>query len=261
MLIGLIAGSGKLPEIFKGEAVRRGFKVVSVGVKDITDMKTDEVFPLGKVGSVLKFFKKNRVSSIVMLGKFEHNLLFSNFLNFDMQALSILRRAKDRKPASLIKAFIDFFEEKGFEFIDPSPFLESLLAEEGILNRIKPSEKAFEDGIFGFPLAKDIAEMDIGQTLVVKDKSVVAVEAMEGTQKTIERAGKIAGKGIRVIKVARKKQDFRIDVPAVGLDTLKVMKLAGADALFLEAGKVYIIEKSVFLRQADRYKISVIGLK
>jgi len=208
----------------------------------------------------MKFFKKKGVSKIVMLGKFEHRLIYSSFLNFDIQALNVLRRAKDRKPASLIKAFMEVFEEEGFEFIDPRPFMENLLVEEGVMGRRKPTGEAEEDGLFGFLIAKEIADLDIGQTLVVKNKAVVAVEAMEGTQATIKRGGELAGRGTRVVKVARKNQDFRIDVPVVGPETLEAMGAVGADALFLEAGKVYVIEKEKFARYADRLGISVVGL-
>jgi len=212
MLIGLIAGRGKLPQVFREEALRKGADVVTVGVKGITDFPVDQLFPLGKVGGVMKFFKRKGVSKIVMLGKFEHRLIYSSLLSFDVQALNVLRRAKDRKPVSLIRAFMELFEEEGFEFIDPRPFMENLIAEEGVMNRKKPSDEAMEDGLFGFLVAKEIAEMDIGQTVVVKDRAVVAVEAMEGTQAVIKRGGELAGKGTRVVKVARKTQDFRIDV-------------------------------------------------
>ncbi len=260
MLIGLIAGRGKLPEVFREEARKKGCEVVTAGVKGITDTQADQLFPAGKVGGVMKFFKKRGVSKIVMLGKFEHRLIYSTLLNFDIQALSVLRRAKDRKPASLVRAFMEVFEEEGFEFIDPRPFMESLLVEEGVMGRRKPTAEAEEDGLFGFLIAKEIAELDVGQTVVVKNKAIVAVEAMEGTQATIRRGGELAGKGVRVVKVARKSQDFRIDVPVVGPETLEVMGSVGADALFLEAGKVYVIEKEKFARQADRLGISVVGL-
>ncbi len=260
MTIGLIAGKGVLPEEFRKSAKKRGENVFTVGVRGITDHDVDELIPIGRVGRLIKVLKKKGVKRIVMLGKFEHRLLYSSLLSFDLKALSILRRSKDRRPASLVRAFIEALEEEGFEFIDPKPYLEDLLATEGSMNRRKPSEEAFEDGIFGFLIAKEIAELDIGQTVVVKDKAVVAVEAMEGTQETILRGGKLGGKGTRVIKVARKTQDFRIDVPTVGIETLEAIKEAGSDALFLEANKVYIVEKEKFLRRADGLGISVFGL-
>ncbi len=260
MPIGLIAGKGKLPQVFREEAQKKGEEVVVVGVKGITDMPADEQIPVGKVGRLIKTFRKRGVDRVVMLGKFEHRLLYSSLLSFDMKAFSVLRRAKDRRAANVIKAFMEVLEEEGFRFIDPKPYLESLLSEEGVMGRREPSEEAMEDGVFGFLIAKEIAELDVGQTVVVKERAVVAVEAMEGTQETIRRGGKLGGKGVRVVKVARKSQDFRIDVPTVGVETLELMKEVGADALFLEAGKVYMVDKTKFLRLADRLNISVVGL-
>jgi DUF1009 family protein len=260
MVIGLIAGKGRLPEVFREEALKKGDSVITIGVRGITDTEADYTLPIGRVGKLIKILQKEGVRGIVMLGKFEHRLIYSALLGLDITALNILRRARDRRAESIIKAFITSLEEEGFEFIDPKPYLDKLLATSGNLTEIKPSEEAMKDGVFGFPLAKEIATMDIGQTIVVKNGAVVAVEAMEGTQKTIERAGKIAGRGTRVIKVARKQQDFRIDVPGVGLETLRAMKKAGADALFLEAGKVFIIDGEVFFREAERLKIPVYGM-
>ncbi|NPB08406.1 MAG: LpxI family protein [Aquificae bacterium] len=259
--IGLIAGSGKLPREFVESARKKGVKVVSVGVEGITDFPTDYSVPLGRVGTLLKVLSREGVKKLVMLGKFEHRLIYRDLLSFDLTAISLLAKARDRRPETLVRTFMDFLEEKGFRFVDPTPFLEDILAGEGLLNRTRPSEEAMEDGLFGFGIAKTLASLDIGQTVVVKKKAVVAVEAMEGTSETIRRAGTLAGKKTRVVKVARKNQDMRIDVPAVGVETLEVMKEAGADALFLESGKVFILEKERFLRLADRYGIGVVGLK
>jgi len=260
MSIGLIAGKGSLPREFRKLAREKGERVFTIGVKGITDMDSDELLPIGKVGRLVKTLKKRGVKKLVMLGKFEPRLLYTNLLSFDLKALSVLRRSKDRRPANLIKAFMELMEEEGFEFIDPRPYLEEILAPEGVLGRVKPSPEAIEDGAFGFIIAKELAELDIGQTVVIKDKAVVAVEAMEGTQETIRRGGRIAGKGVRVVKVARKSQDFRIDVPTVGIETLEMMSEVGADTLFLEAGKVFVVEKEKFIKQADRLGIAVVGL-
>lgn len=260
MKLCLVAGSGSLPTAFVKKAKELGDEVFVVGVKGITSIEANAYLPLGKVGTLVKLLEKHNINKIVLLGKFEHKLLFSHLLTLDSLALKILKRAKDRRAQSLIRALMDELEEMGFEFIDPKPYLEELLAGKGTLNSLEPSSQAMEDGLFGFPIAKEIAQLDVGQTIVVKEKTVVSVEAMEGTQEAIYRAGKLAGKGCRVIKVARKSQDFRIDVPTVGLDTLEALRHIKADALFLEAGKVYIVDKDKFLKIADRYKISVVGL-
>jgi DUF1009 family protein len=255
-----VAGSGSLPTAFVKKAKELGDEVFVVGVKGITSIEADAYLPLGKVDTLVKLLEKHNINKLVLLGKFEHKLLFSHLLTLDSLALKILKRAKDRRAQSLIRALMDELEEMGFEFIDPKPYLEELLAGKGTLNSVEPSSQAIEDGLFGFPIAKEIAQLDVGQTIVVKEGTVVSVEAMEGTQEAIYRAGKLAGKGCRVIKVARKSQDFRIDVPTVGLDTLEALRQIKADALFLEAGKVYIVDKDKFLKLADKYKISVVGL-
>ncbi len=260
MKLCLVAGSGSLPIAFVKKAKELGDDVLVVGVKGITSIEANAYLPLGKVDTLVKLLEKHHINKIVLLGKFEHKLLFSHLLTLDSLALKILKRAKDRRAQSLVRALMDELEEMGFEFIDPKPYLEELLAGRGTLNSLEPSSQAMEDGLFGFPIAKEIAQLDVGQTIVVKEGTVVSVEAMEGTQEAIYRAGKLAGKGCRVIKVARKNQDFRIDVPTVGLDTLEALRQIKADALFLEAGKVYIVDKDKFLKLADKYKISVVGL-
>ncbi len=260
MKLCLVAGSGSLPLAFVKKAKELGDEVFVVGVKGITSIDAHAYLPLGKVGTLVKLLEKQKINKIVLLGKFEHKLLFSHFLTLDSLALKVLRRAKDKRAQNLIKALMEELEGMGFEFIDPKPYLEELLAGSGVLNNLEPSTSAMEDGLFGFPIAKEIAQLDVGQTIVVKEKTVVSVEAMEGTQETIHRAGKLAGKGCRVIKVARKTQDFRIDVPTVGLETLEALRQIKADALFLEAGKVYIVDKEKFLKRAKEYNIAVVGL-
>lgn len=260
MKIGLIAGWGELPSVFRKKASEKGHEVFTIGVRGITDSYCDEKISLGKVERLVQIFQKKGINKLVMLGKFEHKLIFSHFIFMDDLTREILRNSKDRRPESLIRAFMDKLESLGFEFIDPKPFLEDILAQQGPMTDLLPSEEAMQDGLFGFSIAKQIAELDIGQTIVVKNKSVVSVEAMEGTQETILRAGKLAGPGCRVVKVARKNQDFRIDVPTVGPDTLEAIKKIRGDALFLESGKVYIVNKERFLMLAKRYSIAVYGL-
>ncbi|NPB08070.1 MAG: LpxI family protein [Aquificae bacterium] len=259
--IGLIAGAGKLPEAFVKGAQDKGREVLVVGVEGITEVPAHRKVPFGKVGKLLKVLEEEGVRELVMLGKFEHKLIFSDFFSFDFTALNLLRRLKDRRPESLIRAFMNFLEEKGFTFIDPTPFLEDLLAEEGPMTEVRPSPEVLADGRLGFKVAKELASLDVGQTVVVKEGAVVAVEAMEGTQETIERGARIGGKGFSVVKVARRRQDMRIDVPAVGEETLEVVKRGGGKALFLEAGKVFIVDKENFLKKAQKYRVAVFGLK
>ena len=260
MKLCLVAGSGDLPKVFLKKAKEKGIEVFVVGVKGITDLPSDEYIPLGKVGRLVKTLEKKGIKDMVLLGKFEHSLIFSNLFTLDELALRILKKSKDKKPQTIVKTLIEELESMGFEFPDPRPFLEDLLAPKGRISSLDPSQEAMEDGLWGFPIAKEIASLDIGQTIVVKDKAVVSVEAMEGTQKAIERAGELAGKGCRVIKTARKSQDFRIDVPTVGPKTLEVIKKIKGDALFLEAGKVYLLEREKMEKLAEKYKIAIYGL-
>jgi len=259
-MIGLIAGSGSLPGIFKKEAERRGEKVFAVGIEGITNINTEEKLAFGRLSELISLFKERGIRKIVMLGKFEHKLIYSNLANVDDGARSIIAESSTRKPADIIRSFMAYMERLGFRFINPKPFLSSILSKKGPMNGISPGEKAMADAIFGFPIAKAMANFDVGQTIVLKDKAVVAVEAMEGTQKTIERGGKIAGSGCRVLKVGRDNQDFRIDVPTVGVDTIKAMISVGADVLFLEAGNVYMVEKEKMLDLAEKHGISVYGI-
>jgi hypothetical protein len=260
MKVCLVAGSGELPRVFLKRAKERGEEVYVVGVKSITELEADEYIALGKVGRLVKTLEKKGIKDIVLLGKFEHNLLFSHLLTLDELALRILKKAKDKKPQTLIKTLMEELSSLGFSFPDPKPYLEELLAPKGRMGSVEPSEEAMEDGLWGFPIAKTLAELDVGQTVVVKEKAVVSVEAMEGTQKAIERAGELAGRGCRVIKVARRTQDFRVDVPTVGPKTIEAIRKIKGDALFVEAGKVYVLEREKTSRLADRYGIALYGL-
>lgn len=257
MKIGLIAGAGELPEIFRKNAIRNGDDVFTIGVNDITTIKSDATLPIGKLSKLVELLKGRNVEEIVMLGKFEHKLSLDP-RDYDIKAISILASLKDRKPSSIVKAFIKFMEEEGFGFLDPKPYLYELLVEkEGLLNDVELDQNVVEDIEFGAEIAKKIADMDIGQTVVVKQKAVVAVEAMEGTDKTILRAFDIAGKGVVVVKSARTNQDFRIDVPTVGIDTLNTLKEVKAKAIAIQKGKVYVLEKEKFIKMANRFGIGV----
>ncbi|MCX8076201.1 MAG: UDP-2,3-diacylglucosamine diphosphatase LpxI [Aquificaceae bacterium] len=260
MKLCLVAGSGELPKVFFKKAKDMGLEVFVAGVKGITDIPADEYFPLGKLERLVKNLQSRNIKNIVLLGKFEHSLIFSHLLTLDELALKVLHKAKDKKPHTIVKTLIEELESIGFQFPDPRPYLQELLAPAGKLTSFEPSEEAMEDGLWGFSIAKEIASLDIGQTIVVKGKAVVSVEAMEGTQKAIERAGELAGRGCRVIKTARKTQDYRIDVPTVGPKTVEAIRKIRGDALFVEAGKVYILEKEKTVKLAERYGIAIYGL-
>ncbi len=264
MKIGLIAGAGQLPIVFAKTAKEKGNEVYILAIHGITDEQISQYGKIkwvnfGKLQEVLDYLKENGITDLVMLGKIEHKLLLESISELDTRALMFLSKLPDQRAESILGGLIKELEEEGFKFIDPTPYLGSLLAEEGLINNIKPEEKEIEDAKFGLKIAKVIADLDVGQTVVVKDKIVVAVEALEGTDRCILRAGELAGEGTVVCKVARKHQDFRYDVPVVGLKTLESMKQANAKFLAVEAKKTYLLDKEEFIKKADEYGISVMG--
>ncbi len=257
MKIAIIAGSGELPEVFIKSAKQKNDEVFVIGAKGITTIDSDVILPVGKISKLIGLLKEKNLRDIVMLGKFEHKLALDP-RNYDIKAISILSTLKDKKPATIIRAFMDILEKEGFNFIDPKPYLEGLLIKkEGLINDVVSDKETFEDINFGIDIAKTLATLDIGQTVVIKQKAVVALEAMEGTNKTLLRAFEIAGKNTVIVKSARNHQDFRIDVPVIGLDTLNIAKTIKAKAIAIQKDKVYMLEKEKFIKTANRFGISV----
>jgi len=264
MKIGLIAGAGELPVEFAKTALEKGHQVFTVAIKNITDKKIQKYsdtrwLHFGEAQKLIDSFKEKNIENLIMLGKIEHYSLIFSIHKLDKRAKEFFSKLKDRKAKTILEGVIKELEQEGFKFIDPTPYLENLLVPEGLINNVQSTEKYIEDARFGLKIAKEIAQLDIGQTVVVKDKIVVAVEGLEGTDKCIIRAGKLAGENTIVCKVARKKQDMRYDVPVIGVKTLESMKKAKAKLLAVEAGKTYLLEKENFIKKADKFGISVIG--
>ncbi|RTZ58578.1 MAG: LpxI family protein [Gammaproteobacteria bacterium] len=276
----ILSGRGKLPLLFKTLAEKKGYKAYSVGVKTVTDTKTDFTIPFLGFTELEELLLELGKPKIVMLGKFNPKIPLAVAEGFwgklkvflfggkHKRNLEIFRSLKEEikvfLPEEIVKVFIRYMESRGFSFL-PSEEIRNIaspiLATEGNLTpSVDLKSENLNEGKKFFNYAKRLANMDIGQTLVFKNGHIVAVESLEGTDQTIKRAMKLVGKGISVVKVARTNQDFRIDVPAVGLQTLKLLKKAKAKALFLEAGKVFMVEKEKFLREAEKSGIAVIGL-
>src|SRR5688572_16712044 len=194
-----------------------------------------------------------------MAGQVKHVKIFSGIVP-DLTLLSVLTRLKARNTDALISAVADVMRAEGIELLESTAFLGPLLAREGLLTRRAPDPEERADLDFGYRMADAIALLDIGQTIVVKDKAVVAVEAMEGTDATIARAGALAGAGTVVVKVAKPKQDMRFDVPVVGVPTIAAMRAAGATALSVDAGKTLLIDgPAAIVAAADEAGIAVVG--
>jgi len=265
--IGLIAGAGELPVEFSKSAVSKGKQLKIYGIKGITDKKIQKIAPtqwlhLGQAQKLIDSMKNDRIKDVVMLGKIEHYHLLYSIHRFDKRAKEFFGQLMDKRAKSILEAVLNELKKEGFNPIDPSPFLSELLVPEGFIAGEKDlPKKLMDDAVFGLNIAKEIAQLDIGQTVVVKDKIVIAVEGIEGTDRCILRGGELAGEGTVVCKVARKNQDMRYDVPVIGTKTLKSMKKARSKLLAVEAGKTFMVERENFKNLAEKYKISVVGVK
>lgn len=266
MKIGLIAGSGQLPIEFAKSVYKSGQDLYICAIKSSANKEIEKFgktfwFSFGESQKIIDMFKENDVKKLVMLGKIEHSSILFHFYKLDKRAREFLSKIKDKRAKSILYGIIRELETEGFEFIDPTPYLEHLVVEEGVIGNIKPDSQILEDIKFGMHIAKEVAQLDIGQTVVVKDKVVVAVEGLEGTDKCILRSKELCGEGSVICKAARKNQDMRYDVPVVGLKTLESLRKIGAKALAIEASKTYLLDRETFIKKADDYGIAVVGVK
>ena len=267
-LIGLIAGNGRFPFLVLQAARSLGHDVTVIAIQDET-WSTLEAFArehgapthwvsLGELGRCIAVLKEAGAGQAVMAGQVKHAKIFSGIVP-DRTMLAVLTRLRARNTDALILAVADVLKDHGISLVDSTAFLSPLLASEGVLTRRAPSQAELEDFAFGCRAADAIASLDIGQTIAVKDKAVVAVEAMEGTDEVIARAGRLAGAGTLVIKVAKPGQDMRFDVPVVGVPTVTAMKAAGAAALSVDAGRTLVLDGEAFTAAADDAGIAVVG--
>ncbi len=269
MKIGLIAGNGRFPFLVLDAARSLGYDVTIIALKEEASTELDAAaarepkavvhwISIGQLGTFLKILKDAGLTQAVMAGQVKHIKIFGGFVP-DMTAMSLLSRVKAMNTDALIAAVADLMREHGVELINSTAFLEPLLAGAGQLSKRAPTENERKDLEFGYPMADAIAGLDIGQTIAVKHQAVVAVEAMEGTDETIGRAGHLAGDGVAIIKVAKPNQDMRFDVPIVGLATIQAMRVAGAKVLSLDAGRALIFDQDAFFASANEAGIAIVG--
>lgn len=266
--IGIIAGNGRFPFLVLQGARDLGHDTTVVAIKEEAVPDIDGAargvgadlhwVSLGQLGKCIKIFKQAGVSRAVMAGQVKHVKIFSGIVP-DLTLLSVLTKLKARNTDALISAVADVMRDNGIELLDSTAFLGPLLAREGILTGRAPREEERADFEFGYRMADTIASLDIGQTIVVKDKAVVAVEAMEGTDEVIARAGTLAGAGVRVVKVAKPNQDMRFDVPVIGVATIDAMRKAGASAISIDAGRTLVVDGEQVFREADAAGITIVG--
>jgi len=261
--IGLIAGYGHFPLELAAALQAQGKEVHVVAAREETFPAIEKLtastcwLHVGQLGGMIKAFKRAGVEQVVMAGKVRKLHLFRN-CRPDLTAIKGLMRLKDRRDDSIMNGIADLLAEAGLTLIDQTLYAGDMLASEGRLAGPTAKKRA-ADMLFGFEHAKAVAGLDIGQTIVVQDQAVLAVEAIEGTDEAIKRGGELGSGKAAVIKVAKPEQDLRFDVPAVGPDTLEVMHASGCTLLVIEAGLTLIIERQRFLQLAEQYAISVYG--
>jgi len=269
MKLGLIAGNGRFPFLVLDAARAQGHDVTIVAAKEETFPEMNDAarrqgadihwISLGQLGKCISVLKEAGVTHAVMAGQVKHTKIFAGGIVPDLTFLSVLRQLTSKNTDGLIGAVARVLHDRGIELLDSTALLQPLLARPGVLTRRAPTEDEQKDFEFGYGMADAIAALDIGQTIAVKHQAVVAVEAMEGTDEVIARAGHLAGPGVRIIKVAKPKQDMRFDVPVVGVATIEAMRVAGASALSVDAGKTLMIDGEAILASADEAGITVVG--
>ena len=262
--IGLVAGSGRLSSEFVSCAKKRGKRVsvvaLSPEIKDSLSREADSVvhIPPTQPNKIIRFFSDENVEEIGLVGKVEKSLLFQS-LRFDLTVLRFMKSAKNMADATIMDAVIEFVEENGMKVVPQTKYLEHLITPRGTITKKKLRQNQRKSSEYAFQIARSVAALDIGQTVVVHKGAVVAVEGVEGTNEAIRRGCVLAGKGAVVCKVARPKQDMRYDIPTVGLETLQVMREGGASVLILEAGRTFLIDRERLTREADAIGVVVVG--
>lgn len=265
MRYGLIAGNGRFPFLVLDGARRAGVDLSVAAIREETDPKIEREAErviwvgIGQLGKMIRFFKREGVERAIMAGQVKHVQIFSGALP-DVRMLRMLLRLPRRNTDALIGAVADELASEGIELIDSTFFLQDHLAEIGTLTRRAPDKREQGDIEYGLEVAREIARLDLGQTIVVRARACVAIEAMEGTDATILRAGLLARGRLTVVKVAKPSQDMRFDVPVIGVPTIESMIEAGATCLCITAGKTLMFDREQILKLADEKRIAVVAV-
>ncbi len=262
--IGLIAGNGEFPIAFARAAKEKGMEVIAVAHEDETLPElariVDRIFwvKVGQLGKLIKIFQEQKVGNVLMAGGIKKTRLFSGAIP-DLRGMTVLAKMIHKKDDSLLRAVAEELESEGITVRESTLYLDNLLARPGALTKRKPSGNEQQDIEFGWQTAKEIGRLDIGQTVVVKDQAVLAVEAIEGTDEAIRRGGRLCREGAVVVKICKPHQDLRFDLPAIGLQTLKSMHEVKASCLAIEAGKTIILNREAVIAEADRTGIAILA--
>lgn len=269
MHLGLIAGNGKFPFLVLEAARAQGHEVTIVAAKEETFPALSDAaarhgatihwISVGQLGKCIALLQEAGVTHAVMAGQVKHTKIFSSAIVPDLMFAGLLKHLMARNTDGLIGAVAGVLRDRGIELMDSTTLLQPLLATPGVLTKRQPGDDDQKDFEFGYRMADAIAGLDIGQTIAVRHRAVVAVEAMEGTDAVIARAGQLAGPGVRVIKVAKPNQDMRFDVPVIGVTTIEAMRAAGASALSVDAGRTLMLDGSRIIAAADEAGIAIVG--
>ena len=265
--LGLLAGIGHLPVDVAQSAKKLGYKVVAIAVVADTDPELPEnadifyTINVGKVGKILQTLKLHDVKNVTMIGKVTKEVLYKNGVMIpDLTTIRVLASLPDRKDDTIMNAIVKLIEDKGMHVMDQTVLIQPLLPEPGVLTKRKPTEQEWEDMRFGFRMAKELGRLDIGQTVVVKNRAVMALEAIEGTDACILRGGFLGKGGVVVAKTAKPAQDNRFDMPSVGTTTLTSMIHAGATGIVIEAGRTLLVDRKRTLAMAEEKGITIVSM-
>jgi DUF1009 family protein len=264
--LGLIAGNGRFPFLVAAAGRRAGRRVVAVAIKEETDPalagEVDEIHwvSLGQLGRCIDALKGGGVREAVMAGQVKHKQIFAGIVP-DLKMMALLARLALKNTDSLIGAVADTLGREGIALLSSTALLQDQMATAGAMTRRRPSGDELKDVEYGREVARALAGFDVGQTVVVKERAAVAVEAMEGTDEAIRRAGRIAGAGCTVVKVAKPRQDVRFDVPVVGPGTVAAMSEAQARVLAVQAGATLLLDRADLLAAAERADLAVWGFE
>jgi len=263
--LGLIAGNGRFPFLVAEAARRSGRRVVAVAVEEEAAPElaasVDEIHwvGLGQLGRCIEVLKSAGVSEAVMAGQVQHRRIFSGIVP-DLKLAGVLLRLAVKNTDSLIGGVADALGREGIRLLPSTTLLADQMASAGAMSRRRPTAAERRDIAYGVKVARALAALDLGQTVVIKDRAAVALEAMEGTDEVIRRAGRLAGPGTTVVKLAKPRQDMRFDVPVVGARTVDAMREAGARTLALEAGRTLLLDHTAVLAAADEAGVAVWGI-
>src|SRR6266487_6797778 len=264
MQYGLIAGNGRFPFLVLEGAKRAGASVAVAAIREETDPEIEQLADrltwvgLGQLGKMIRFFKDEGVDKAIMAGQVKHVQIFSRAIP-DVRTLKMLLRLPRRNTDALIGAVASELAAEGIELIDSTYFLKDQLPQEGTLTKRAPDDRERSDVEYGLEIARGIARLDLGQTIVIRDRACVAIEAMEGTDAVIRRAGQLVKGRLTVVKIAKPDQDMRFDVPVVGIPTIQAMIDANATCLCLTAAKTLMFDREQMINLANANKISIVA--